>query len=42
MGQPVQAAGTETFGLPDAAEHLINKLRLLHPDLIAQLIKDKP
>lgn len=42
MGQPVQAAGTETFGLPDTAEHLINKLRRIDPDLLAQLLKDKP
>ena len=39
MGRPVQAASTETFGLPDTATHLINKLRNIHPDLLAQLLK---
>lgn len=43
MGRPVQAAtSTETFGLPEVDQHLINKLRNLDPDLLAQLLKDKP
>lgn len=42
MSRPVAQAGTETFGLPACDQHLINKLRLLDPDLLAQLLKDKP
>lgn len=42
MSRPVQEARTETFGLPDTSAHLIQKLRLIDPDLLTQLLKDKP
>lgn len=43
MSRPVQPEGTETFGLPtNTTPHLINKLRLIDPALLAQILKDKP
>ena len=42
MSRPVQEARTETFGLPETDQHLINKLRNLDPQLLAHILKDKP
>ena len=43
MNRPVQPEGTETFGLPTGTTpHLIAKLRLSDPQLLATILKDTP
>jgi hypothetical protein len=41
MSRPVAESGTETFGLPtQTTPHLIAKLRLIDPALLAHILKD--
>lgn len=42
MSRPVQPTSTETYGLPAEAEHLIAKLRVMPPELLALIMNTGP